>query len=78
MVCEAYVPPTVTVQLLPEPAEIVPRLVPVLETIVMPTTRAGEVVVVSAVPVHDAPGSDIGTTQDPLVGVPQALLPVLR
>jgi len=55
IVCEVKVPPTLTVQVLPLPPVTVPRLVPPAERrTVMPTTRAGDPVVVSVVPLHDA------------------------
>ena len=54
IVCDAKVPPTETTQVLAEPLTIVPRLTNVLEKTVMPTTKAGEPVVVNTVPEHDA------------------------
>jgi hypothetical protein len=54
MVCDAYVPPTETVQLFPEPPVIVPRLTNPDDHTVIPTTRAGLPVVVNVVPEHDA------------------------
>lgn len=60
MVCDAYVPPTETVHVFPEPPVIVPRLTNVLDHTVMPTTNAGLPVVVSVVPEHDALAKDNG------------------